>query len=270
MTIENRTGLVRREQVQTTTTVEEIVARGTTERSDPLDVSLRGRAFQASPAERMHYLQMLLDAGFGDAIAGQVAEAIAREMWASTMRPLPGNSPYVPPFYDAPAQALGQQMLEQFFVALGVPPQLATAAAQWFAQMIAPPQFYQPLWQGVGGRGDFNLDQLRQLMRGRGLEFSDGVQNQRLRNSMMIRPGAPRRARESADELVDRALRGGGRSPERRQRFDVDGTRRPRRSDPAADLLRARAEGKRSAQRAERAESGARALPERDPKGDAC
>src|SRR5688572_17386305 len=190
MTIENRTGLVRRDQVQTNT-IDEIVSRAghsAARALDAFDANLRARGYTPSPAERMHYLQMMLASGFAEALAQQVADAVVRELWASTMRPA-GNQPYQPPFYDGEHQALGPHLLEQFFVALGVPPQLAASAAQWFAQMIAPPQFYQPFYAGLGGQGDFNLDRLRQLIAGRGGQHSEDVRAQRLRNQTQIRPG---------------------------------------------------------------------------------
>lgn len=198
------------------------------------------RGFEASPAERLHYLAMLLEAGFDEPLGRTTSDAMAQALWASTMSPA-GKDGYQLPFFDPEQRALGEQMLAQFFGALGVPEPLARAAASFFADMVAPERFYQPFFEGLGGTGPVDLDRLLQLARGQGLEHSDGLRRQRAQGNTLIRPGARRR---NVDELLDRALRGAterrrGAGP--RPRFDVQARRlATRRSSPGADLLRHR------------------------------
>jgi hypothetical protein len=232
MTIE-RTGLAQRERIRTTreisTHTEQTVTR--TIEASGLDVC----GYEASAADRVHFLQMLLASGFADLIAQRVADAIVRELFGSLMRPLPPNQPYLPPFYCEPTARLDPHLLERFFGALGVDPALAFGSAHWFADEVDPGRFYQPLWRGVGGTGELDLARLRELIRGRGLEHSGDVSAHRLRNQMRVRPGGQRRAQPSDPR---RSLL---TSENATRRFDVEPRRTPRRTDPGADLLRHRA-----------------------------
>ncbi|MEQ8275686.1 MAG: annexin [Deltaproteobacteria bacterium] len=126
---------------------------GSPARADDLRIRMGG-----SEAERQHYVVILTQSGFDQIEAAPLGDAIARDLRGRAPRP---NQQI--PFYDPRLGALDTTDFARFFIAFGVDPRTAQAAAEMLTQLITAAQFYQPFYQSIGGQGAVDFDRLAQL-----------------------------------------------------------------------------------------------------------
>ncbi len=122
-------------------------------RADELRIRMGG-----SEAERQHYVVILTQSGFDQVEAAPLGDAIARDLRGRAPRP---NAQV--PFYDPRLAALDTSDFARFFIAFGVDPVTAQAAAELLTQLITAAQFYQPFYESIGGQGPVDFDRLGQF-----------------------------------------------------------------------------------------------------------
>lgn len=131
---------------------------GASARAEELRIRMGG-----SEAERQHYVVVLTQAGFDQVEAGPLGDAIARDLRGRAPRP---NAQI--PFYDPRLSALDTSDFARFFMAFGVDPVTAQAAAELLTQLITAAQFYQPFYNAIGGQGAVDFDRLGQFYQSQG------------------------------------------------------------------------------------------------------